>query len=31
MNCIFGLFDILGFKSFCDNCDPKSSEAVLQF
>ena len=29
MNCIFGLFDILGFKSFCENCDPKSSEVVL--
>lgn len=29
MNCIFGLFDILGFKSFCENCDSKSSEAVL--
>src|SRR6478736_4104166 len=29
MNCIFGLFDILGFKSFCDNCDPKNSEAVF--
>jgi hypothetical protein len=28
MNCIFGLFDILGFKSFCENCDPKNSKVV---
>jgi hypothetical protein len=30
MNCIFGLFDILGFKSFCENCDSKSSEVVFE-
>jgi hypothetical protein len=30
MNCIFGLFDVLGFTSFCENCDSSSAEKVLK-
>src|SRR6185503_1367249 len=30
MNCIFGLFDVLGFKSFCENCDPREAETVFK-
>ncbi|HEY3914883.1 MAG TPA: hypothetical protein VGN61_10395, partial [Verrucomicrobiae bacterium] len=30
MNCIFGLFDVLGFTSFCENCDFPSAERVLK-
>lgn len=30
MNCIFGIFDILGFKSFCENCPPQDAEKVLK-
>ena len=30
MNCIFGLFDVLGFTSFCENCDFQSAEKVLK-
>ena len=30
MNCIFGIFDVLGFTSFCENCSPESAEAVLK-
>jgi hypothetical protein len=30
MNCIFGLFDVLGFTSFCENCDFRSAERVLK-
>src|ERR1035441_33358 len=30
MNCIFGLFDVLGFTSFCENCDPRNAERVLK-
>jgi hypothetical protein len=30
MNCIFGLFDVLGFTSFCENCDPQNAEKVLK-
>src|SRR5271165_3953085 len=30
MNCIFGLFDVLGFTSFCENCEPQDAERVLK-
>lgn len=30
MNCIFGLFDVLGFTSFCENCDFTNAERVLK-
>ncbi len=30
MNCIFGLFDILGFTSFCEHCDSQNAEAVFK-
>jgi len=30
MNCIFGLFDVLGFRSFCENCDFQNAENVLK-
>jgi len=30
MNCIIGLFDVLGFKSFCENCDFSNAERVLK-
>src|SRR5690348_10870318 len=30
MNCIFGLFDVLGFTSFCENCDFQNAERVLK-
>jgi len=30
MNCIFGLFDVLGFTSFCENCDPQEAARVLK-
>jgi hypothetical protein len=30
MNYIFGLFDVLGFTSFCENCDPRNAEGVLK-
>jgi hypothetical protein len=30
MNCIFGLFDVLGFTSFCENCDSTNAERVLK-
>ena len=30
MNCIFGLFDVLGFTSFCENCDLRNAERVLK-
>ncbi len=30
MNCIFGLFDVLGFTSFCENCDLQKAEEVLK-
>ena len=30
MNCIFGLFDVLGFTSFCENCDLENAEKVLK-
>jgi hypothetical protein len=30
MNCIFGLFDVLGFSSFCENCEPQDAEKVLK-
>lgn len=30
MNCIFGIFDVLGFKSFCENCEPQAAEKVLK-
>jgi hypothetical protein len=30
MNCIFGLFDVLGFKSFCENCDTREAETVFK-
>ncbi len=30
MNCIFGLFDVLGFTSFCENCDFGNAERVLK-
>jgi hypothetical protein len=30
MNCIFGIFDVLGFTSFCENCDFHSAERVLK-
>jgi len=30
MNCIFGLFDVLGFTSFCENCDSRNAEKVLK-
>jgi hypothetical protein len=30
MNCIFGLFDVLGFSGFCENCDPHNAEKVLK-
>lgn len=29
MECIFGIFDILGFTSFCENCDPHNAEKVF--
>lgn len=29
MNCIFGIFDVLGFTSFCENCEPDDAEKVL--
>ena len=30
MNYIFGLFDVLGFTSFCENCDSRNGERVLK-
>jgi hypothetical protein len=30
MKCVFGIFDILGFTSFCRNCEPQMAEAVLK-
>src|ERR1039457_912265 len=30
MNCIFGLFDILGFTSFCEHCDAHNAETVFK-
>ena len=30
MNCIFGLFDVLGFTGFCENCDSQKVEKVLK-
>jgi hypothetical protein len=30
MNCIFGLFDVLGFTSFCENCEPQDAEKVFK-
>ncbi len=30
MNYIFGIFDVLGFTSFCENCDSRSAEGVLK-
>ena len=30
MNCIFGIFDVLGFTSFCENCEPQAAEKVLK-
>ncbi len=30
MTCIFGLFDVLGFTSFCENCAPHDAERVLK-
>jgi hypothetical protein len=30
MNCIFGLFDVLGFTSFCENCNFHNAESVLK-
>ena len=30
MNCIFGIFDVLGFTGFCEHCDFQSAEAVLK-
>jgi hypothetical protein len=30
VNCIFGYFDVLGFTSFCENCDSRSAERVLK-
>jgi hypothetical protein len=30
MNCIFGLFDVLGFTSFCENCESDSAEKVMK-
>lgn len=30
MNCIFGIFDVLGFTSFCEHCDLQNAEAVLR-
>jgi hypothetical protein len=30
MNCIFGLFDILGFTSFCEHCDSHNAETVFK-
>ena len=30
MNYIFGLFDVLGFTSFCENCDSRDAERVLK-
>jgi hypothetical protein len=30
MNCIFGIFDVLGFTTFCENCDPPSAGRVLK-
>jgi hypothetical protein len=30
MYCIFGLFDVLGFKGFCENCDFSNAERVLK-
>jgi len=27
---IFGIFDVLGFKSFCENCDLQETEKVLK-
>src|SRR5580704_1600616 len=29
MDCIFGFFDILGYKSFCENCDDEKAMHVL--
>jgi len=30
MDCIFGIFDVLGFTSFCENCDSNNAEKVLK-
>jgi hypothetical protein len=30
MNCILGLFDVLGFTGFCENCDFLNAEKVLK-
>jgi hypothetical protein len=30
MNCVFGIFDVLGFTSFCENCEPHAAEKVLK-
>jgi hypothetical protein len=30
MNYIFGLFDVLGFTSFCENCEFRNAERVLK-
>src|ERR1700722_17864863 len=30
MNCIFGIFDVLGFTSFCESCDFQNAEKVLK-
>jgi hypothetical protein len=30
MNCIFGIFDVLGFASFCENCDSRNAERVFK-
>jgi len=30
MNCIFGIFDVLGFTSFCENCELSAAESVLK-
>jgi hypothetical protein len=30
MNCIFGIFDVLGFSSFCESCDFQNAEKVLK-
>jgi hypothetical protein len=30
MDYIFGIFDVLGFTGFCENCDPQNAEVVLK-
>jgi hypothetical protein len=30
MDCIFGIFDVLGFTSFCENCEAVEAEKVLK-